>query len=129
MKLVASIIPRTVTLAEKKITDSSPTIYKKVKVSHSLISIRSRGGGSTISWAQLMKGGAHPSPFAALSFPNSKKVTIYCRVDRESFPIVAWRSHGVCTVCSNPASDIKFIKISRKLKALNRTILCLVENI
>ena len=30
-----------------------------------------------------MKGGAHPSPFAALSFPNSKKVPIFCWVDRE----------------------------------------------
>ena len=30
-----------------------------------------------------MKGGAHPSPLAALSFPNSKKVPIYCWVDRE----------------------------------------------
>ena len=30
-----------------------------------------------------MAGGAHPSPFAALSFPNSKKVPIYCWVDRE----------------------------------------------
>ena len=30
-----------------------------------------------------MKGGAHPSPFTALSFPNSKKVPIYCWVDRE----------------------------------------------
>ena len=29
-----------------------------------------------------MKGGAHPSPFAALSFPNSKKVPIYCWVDK-----------------------------------------------
>ena len=29
-----------------------------------------------------MKGGAHPSPFAALSFPNSKKVPIFCWVDR-----------------------------------------------
>ena len=35
-----------------------------------------------------MKGGAHPSPFAALSFPDSKKVPIYCWVDRESFPVV-----------------------------------------
>ena len=29
-----------------------------------------------------MKGRAHPSPFADLSFPNSKKVPIYCWVDR-----------------------------------------------
>ena len=34
-----------------------------------------------------MKGGAHPSPFAALAFPNSKKVPIFCWVDRESFPV------------------------------------------
>ena len=37
----------------------------------------------TVSWTQLMSGGAHPSPFAALSFTNSKKVPIYCWVDRE----------------------------------------------
>ena len=41
-----------------------------------------------------MKGGAHPSPFAALSFPNSKKVPIYCWVDRESFPAAAQRSRA-----------------------------------
>ena len=39
-----------------------------------------------------MKGGAHPSPFAALSFPNSEKVPIYCWVDRDSFAVAAWRS-------------------------------------
>ena len=41
-----------------------------------------------------MKGGAHPSPFAALSFTNSKKVPLYCWVDRESFPAAAWRSRA-----------------------------------
>ena len=30
-----------------------------------------------------MKGEAYPSPFAALAFPNLKKVYIYCLVDRE----------------------------------------------
>ena len=39
-----------------------------------------------------MKGGAYPSPFAALAFPNSKKVPIHCWVDRESYLTVAWRS-------------------------------------
>ena len=39
-----------------------------------------------------MKGGAHPSPFAALAFPSSKKVPIHCWLDRESFPVVAWQS-------------------------------------
>ena len=38
-----------------------------------------------------MKSGAYPSPFAGLPFPNSKKVPIYCWVDRERFPVVAWR--------------------------------------
>ena len=46
---------------------------KKVKVSHSLIAVGAEGvcmyvGGMYVSWAQLMKGGAHPSPFAALTF-------------------------------------------------------------
>ena len=31
-----------------------------------------------------MKGGVNTSYFAALSFPDSKKVPIYCLVDRES---------------------------------------------
>ena len=52
-----------------------------------------------------MKGGAHPSPFAALSFPNSKKVPIYCSVDRESFPVAAWprrasNSRDTATFCA-----------------------------
>ena len=33
-----------------------------------------------------------PSPFTALYFPHSKKVQIYCSVDRESLLVVAWRS-------------------------------------
>ena len=32
-----------------------------------------------------MKGGAHPSPFAALSFPDLKQVLINCWVDSEFF--------------------------------------------
>ena len=28
-----------------------------------------------------MNGGAHPSPFAVLSFPDYKKVPVYCWVD------------------------------------------------
>ena len=43
-----------------------PTQIKlKVKVSHSLIAVGAvgGGGGSTVSWAQLMKGEAHPSPW------------------------------------------------------------------
>ena len=34
-----------------------------------------------------MKGTAFPSPFAALSFPDSEKVLIYCWVNRESFQV------------------------------------------
>ena len=41
-----------------------------------------------------MKGEAHPSLFAAFSSPNSKKVPIYCWVDRGSYPVVAWRSQA-----------------------------------
>ena len=43
-----------------------------VKVSHGLKHLRQWGGGGvspTVSWAHEMKGGAHPSPFAALSYP------------------------------------------------------------
>ena len=39
-----------------------------------------------------MKG--HSFPFAALSFPNSNKLSIFCWVDRESFPVAAWRSRA-----------------------------------
>ena len=50
-----------------------------------------RGSGESpiVSWTQLMKGGAHPFPSAALSFPNSKKIPIYCWADR-----VFQSSHG-----------------------------------
>ena len=59
---------------------------KKEKVSHN----SSGGWRPTVSWAQLMKDGAHPSPFTALAFPNSKKVPNPCWVDREGFPVLAW---------------------------------------
>ena len=36
-----------------------------------------------------MKGGAHPSPFAALYFTGSKKVHIYSGLAK--FPVVGWR--------------------------------------
>ena len=57
-----------------------------------------------------MKGGAHPTPFAALSFPYSKKVPIYSCVDRKSFPVLAWRSSAsnsrftavFCTITTRP---------------------------
>ena len=39
-----------------------------------------------------MEGGAHPSNFTALAFPNSQKVPIHCWVDTESFPVVACQS-------------------------------------
>ena len=71
-----------------------------------------------------MKGRAHPSPFPALSFPNSKKVLIYCWVDRESFPVVAWRSP-----VSNSRFTATFCTITEplqpgleKLTNLNRSV-------
>ena len=54
----------------------------------------------TISWTQLMKDGAHPSPLAALSFSGSKKVPIYCWVESKSFLVVKWMAkpgHGFTT--------------------------------
>ena len=59
---------------------------KKVKVSHSLIAVRAVGA---VSWAQQIKDGAHPSSFPSLNFPDSKKVSIYCWVDKERFPVEA----------------------------------------
>ena len=53
-------------------------ITKYVKVSHSLIAVGAVGIRIPLYLAQQMKGGAHPSPFAALSFPDSKKVPNYC---------------------------------------------------
>ena len=56
-----------------------------VKVHHSLVAVGAVGGrGSPYLVAQHMEGGAHPTHFAALSFHDSKKVPIYCWVDRES---------------------------------------------
>ena len=81
-----------------------------------------------------MKGRAHPSPFAALAFPNLKKVPIHCCVDREfsshrmvksslelttlqrlSAPHWAalttrpWRlSKYVCTICNNGSKICKW---------------------
>ena len=45
-----------------------------MEVSHSLIAGGTVWLKPTVSRAQVMKGGAHPFPFAALAFPNSKKV-------------------------------------------------------
>ena len=39
----------------------TPIIVVKVKVSHSLLAVGAVGVSQTVSWAQLMKGGAHPS--------------------------------------------------------------------
>ena len=62
------------------------------KVSHSIITVGAVVVSPTVSWAQLMKGGANRAPLTALSFPNSKKVCFYCWVDRESFPVIAWQN-------------------------------------
>ena len=40
-----------------------------------------------------MKGVAHPFPFAALSFPDSKKVPIYCWIV-DSLPVISCPSLG-----------------------------------
>ena len=61
------------------------TQVKKVKVSHSLIVVGVLGLEShRVSWAHLMRGGAHPSPFAAFSFSYSKR-----------YPITAELTEGV----------------------------------
>ena len=64
---------------------------KKVKVSHSLIAVGAVGVKSpTVSLAQQMRGRAHLSPFAALAFPISKKVSIYSVLTERDFQ----SSHG-----------------------------------
>ena len=40
---------------------------------------------------------AHSSTFAALPFPDSKQIYIYCRVDRESFPVAGWPNDILAT--------------------------------
>ena len=79
--------------------------FIKVKVSYSLIAVEECGYSLAVSSVQLMRGGGHPFPFAALSFPNSKKVPIYCWIDIESFPVVIWQSpasnsHFTATFCT-----------------------------
>ena len=61
-----------------------------------------------------MKGRAHPSPFAALSFSNSKKVPIFCWVNRESFPVATWRSRA-----SNSHNTVTFCAIAKLLSPLD----------
>ena len=60
--------------------------YKMVKFSHSLKALAQWGLKVHLSTAD------YPAPFVALSFPDSKKQPIYCWVDRDSFPVVGWRS-------------------------------------
>ena len=57
----------------------------KVNISHSQIAIGAVGLETCV---QQMKGGAHSSLLAVLFFPNSKKIPIYCWVDRKCFPVV-----------------------------------------
>ena len=48
------------------------TCNLKVKVSHCLIAVEAVGVREAyLSWVQQLKSGAHPSSFAALSFPDS----------------------------------------------------------
>ena len=72
---------------DTKIAETNLIMCKKVKFSHSLIVVGAEGVR-----VPLMKGGAHPFLFAALAFFISKKVPIHYWVDRQSFPVVAWRS-------------------------------------
>ena len=39
---------------------------------------------ASVSRTQHLKGGVHAAPFAALSYPNSKQVPIYCWADGET---------------------------------------------
>ena len=60
---------------------NSVKVYKKVKVSHSLASVRAVGVRGS-----LYLGTVHESwspSFAALSFPYLKQLLIYCWVNRE----------------------------------------------
>ena len=58
----------------------------KVKVSHSLIAVGAVGiSGLLYLWQNMWKGGVNPSAFPAFSFSDSKKVTIYGWIDKDSF--------------------------------------------
>ena len=70
----------------------------QVKISQSLIAVRTvEVKSSTESSTQQMKGRAHLSPFTSLSFSESKKLPIYCWVDKESLPVIGWRSPALNT--------------------------------
>ena len=71
-----------------------------------------------------MKGGAHPSPFAALSSLIRKRVFIYCWVDRESFPVAAWRSRN-----SNSRDTATFCAIAGSLVILSPVIMSVLKTL
>ena len=65
--------------------------WEKVKVSYSLIAVGAVGvNGAILGTADERR--THSSPFAALAFPNSKKVPIQSWFDREGFPVITWGS-------------------------------------
>ena len=93
----------------------------KFKVSHSLIAVWVVG-----LEAQQMKDRAHPSLLAALFFPGAKTVPIYCSVNRQSFPVDAWRSP---VPLSRPSGDFLLhqqASLTTRLWRLYRLANCLL---
>ena len=68
-----------------------------------------------------MKGGAHPSLFAAVSFPNSKKLPIYCWVD-EFFNCPIAKPSLELTRCGD------FLHHSRAVQPLNHDAINLLAH-
>ena len=65
-----------------------------------------------------MKSGSHLFPFAALSFPDSKKVLINCWVDRENCSFVGRLKHTeVATEKKNINRIIVLYHLSHMLKS------------
>ena len=52
-----------------------------------------------------MNGGAHPSSFAALSLPDSKRIPIFCWVDRVGWLVVLGLTalQDCISVCIGPS--------------------------
>ena len=62
-----------------------PIVYDDFLIKYCLN--QGRGLPYLMKLARHIEGTAHPSPLAALCFPDSKQVPIYCWVARESFEL------------------------------------------
>ena len=79
-------------------------LKNKAKASQSLIEVGEVGVKSpTVSWAQQMKGGAHPFPFVALFYPFTAGLTerVFKLLHGEAQPRTHDFTATFCTICEN----------------------------